>query len=127
MHTITHEVIMIIEECANCRMLFGITRDFKDSLLTKGGSFYCPQGHGLNYGKSENDKLKSWLEQERNNTQWWKEEAESKARSLSATKGVLTRTKKRLSGGACPCCNRQFVNLARHMNTKHPEYVTEEV
>lgn len=31
--------------------------------------------------------------------------------------------KKRVQGGACPCCNRHFVQLERHMATKHPEIV----
>ena len=31
-----------------------------------------------------------------------------------------------VSGGACPCCNRSFENLARHMATKHKDYVKRE-
>ena len=42
-------------------------------------------------------------------------------RSHSATKGHLTRAKKRHRAGLCPCCNRQFQDLVRHMASKHPE------
>jgi hypothetical protein len=31
------------------------------------------------------------------------------------------RIEKRIHAGVCPCCNRTFQNLARHMNTKHPD------
>ena len=29
---------------------------------------------------------------------------------------------KRIHKGVCPCCNRSFTNLKRHMETKHPEH-----
>lgn len=43
-------------------------------------------------------------------------------RSHAATRGHLTRTKKRGGHGVCPCCNRTFQQLARHMKSKHPDY-----
>lgn len=42
---------------------------------------------------------------------------------LRATKGVVTKIKKRVSKGVCPCCNRSFENLKNHMESQHPEYV----
>lgn len=47
-------------------------------------------------------------------------------RALRATKGRLTKTKKRIANGVCPCCNRHFVNLERHMTGKHPDYTKEQ-
>jgi hypothetical protein len=43
-------------------------------------------------------------------------------RSLTAHKGHTTRIKNRIAAGVCPCCNRTFKNLARHMGNKHPDY-----
>lgn len=37
-------------------------------------------------------------------------------------RGVVTKTKNRIGKGVCPCCNRTFVELARHIATKHPDY-----
>lgn len=48
-------------------------------------------------------------------------------RKCSAIKGVATRIKRRVSAGVCPCCNRTFQCLARHMATKHPDYQQEAV
>jgi DNA repair exonuclease SbcCD ATPase subunit len=47
-------------------------------------------------------------------------------KSLIAQKGVTTRIKNRASNGVCPCCNRTFQNLARHMHTKHPDFAKSE-
>ena len=49
-------------------------------------------------------------------------EAKHATRRMAAAKGELTKMKKRVGNGVCPCCNRQFVNLQRHMATQHPGY-----
>lgn len=41
-------------------------------------------------------------------------------------KGEVTKLKKRIANGVCPCCKRSFCNLAAHMKTQHPEYTKEE-
>ena len=93
----------------------------------KGKSFFCPNGHPQSYTgepiEEKYKKAKLALASATESQKWWREEAEKKARSLSATKGQLTKTKNRIAKGVCPCCNRQFINLQRHMETKHPEYV----
>ncbi|WP_165394478.1 helix-turn-helix domain-containing protein [Pseudoxanthomonas winnipegensis] len=30
--------------------------------------------------------------------------------------------RQRVMNGVCPCCNRTFENLRRHMHDKHPEF-----
>lgn len=42
-------------------------------------------------------------------------------------KGVATRLKNRAAHGVCPCCNRTFQQLARHMSAKHPDFKTADV
>ena len=46
-------------------------------------------------------------------------------RQLSATRGVVTRIKNRVGHGVCPCCNRSFGNVARHMADQHPNWAAE--
>jgi DNA repair exonuclease SbcCD ATPase subunit len=43
-------------------------------------------------------------------------------RQLSAQKAATTRAKKRHAAGVCPCCNRSFENVRRHMATQHPDF-----
>lgn len=123
----TDEVVLVTETCCACGTVFAMERELNKMCREKGErkSFYCPNGHGQHYTKGVEDELrelKDQLKREQKNTAWWKNEAEAKARSLAATKGVLTRTKNRIHNGVCPCCNRSFVNLARHMKNQHPEY-----
>jgi DNA repair exonuclease SbcCD ATPase subunit len=47
---------------------------------------------------------------------------EDTERRLSAQKAQTTKARKRAAAALCPCCNRSFVQLRRHMETKHPGY-----
>lgn len=55
------------------------------------------------------------------------EETRTLERRLAAQRGVTTRLKNRVANGVCPCCNRTFANLQRHMSTKHKGFIAEEV
>lgn len=103
-----------------------VMQAFRDSHKT----WYCYRGHPRHFpGESKEERLKQKLE----NTEKmlrsqikrteWAQEAERKAElSRRATKGQLTKTKNRIKNGVCPCCNRTFVDLGRHMAGQHPDY-----
>lgn len=85
-------------------------------------NLFCPLGHSyvpavnkLELLRAEVASLKEGREQYR---KMWQDEQQSKYR----VKGHLTRLKKRVAHGVCPCCKRTFKQLASHMKTKHPEY-----
>lgn len=127
-HTYTERLTTL--NCARCGIVFGIPTDYEERRRSDHNSFYCPSGHTNVYnGKSEAEKLREQLaardraiEAERARVDYWRREQEQTKLRLSATKGQLTKTKKRVAGGACPCCSRTFVDVARHMKTKHPDY-----
>lgn len=96
--------------------------------------WYCLNGHQQHFvGESEADRLKRELaaEQKRRESaelalsvaRKGRDDAELTARM---TRGKLKALKQRVKNGVCPCCHRSFVQLARHMATKHPEYTHEE-
>lgn len=127
--TRTTELVTII--CGKCGILFAMPEKFEESRRNDHATFYCPSGHSRYFpGKSEEEKLKRQLQQERARADRAEEDAEHQRkygnvamRRLRAQKGVTTKLKKRVANGVCPCCNRTFVNLGRHMSSKHPSYV----
>lgn len=131
-YTFTHELTLVTETCCACGVVFAMPDWFQRQLKKTGETFYCPSGHGQHYRdnlRAENDRLKKEIEQERERKTliagWYDAERrdhEHTRKRLAATKGVVTRTKKRLANGVCPCCNRHFVNLERHMKGQHPDY-----
>jgi hypothetical protein len=126
MNTITDIATLVVEYCYLCGTPFAMEKQLQRHFLDNGDAFYCPNGHGQIYKDTREQEIKK-LRQQLNNTeadvQWWRQEAEQKAKSLSATRGVLTKTKNRIANGVCPCCHRQFVDLHQHMENKHPDYV----
>jgi hypothetical protein len=121
--------VVVLETCCNCGITFGMTQGFKNMRNEDGKSFFCPNGHSQYYTKSIATKLKeanSALKNAKEDAKWWQEEAEAKAKALSSTKGQLTKVKNRIAKGVCPCCNRQFLDLNRHMDNQHPEYIKKE-
>lgn len=118
---------IIIEEvtCCSCGVIFGIEKNFKQRLRDSGDSFYCPAGHGQHYTETAEKKYKREIESLEDRLRWAQQGRDSARNSLKATKGHLTRIKKRVANGVCPCCKRSFANLANHMKNQHKDWVSE--
>ncbi|GAF84707.1 unnamed protein product [marine sediment metagenome] len=116
---------IVIETCCNCGIRFGLPKEFQDRLRDKGEDFYCPNGHVLHYSDTIQNKLaeaKRRAEYLEAGLEAQCDETAKEKRRRVALRGVITRTKNRISNGVCPCCKRQFKNLHNHMKTKHPNY-----
>lgn len=139
--TVTVEQKLVTETCCNCGMLFAMTEEYvRRRRNAPGSKFHCPDGHPQHYtGKSEAAKLREQLEEERRlreraqqNIAMWqddarsaREEAEHQRHRANGYKGHATKITKRAKAGVCPCCNRTFAQLARHMATQHPTFTPE--
>lgn len=120
---ITEAIDFTMETCCNCGIPFFMpTYHYKRLLANKGESFYCPNGHGQHYtGKTEVEKLKEKLEALQKEKEQQHEDLQNKWLDALGEKQKLEKQLKRVHKGVCPCCNRTFVNLQKHMATKHPE------
>jgi hypothetical protein len=82
--------------------------------------FYCPNGHRQYYtAESDADKLRRELKRK-------EQEVADQVRAKLQAQSELDaaqRKLKRVAKGICPCCNRSFTNLHKHMATKHHEVV----
>lgn len=119
--TYTKTITMITEICCSCGVAFGIPSDLQDQLLKTKNLFYCPNGHRQSYTKSKAEILQEKLDVEKIESE--KKLREMTDRMLDETnrRMKVERQLKRVHNGVCPCCNRSFQNLQRHMKTKHPE------
>lgn len=116
--------------CPVCGVHYGLDEGFRIRALNNGHSWYCTNGHTLSYNETEADRLrkeKAEIEARWERDKRWAREAQDELldslnntkRELTATKGQLTKTRNRVAAGVCPDCNRHFVNVERHMATKH--------
>jgi len=115
---------MVTIYCYKCGIAFCVTKDFDEKNLEhRANNFYCPAGHQQHYiGKSDLDKMKERLRRSELETEQAEKELKATRRSRTALKSEITKTKNRIAQGACPCCNRHFMNIQRHMKSKHPDY-----
>lgn len=82
-------------ECAQCGTPFAISASMLKSLRETGGSFYCPNGHSLSFGKGENEKLKKQINNQADSMRSQREEVERLNKVTSALKGQITKLKKK--------------------------------
>ena len=124
------ETIELTTMSCSCGGVFAISEEFRRQRKADGGHWFCPYcGNQRVYRKSDVQALKEQVESLQHSVQWANDDAkwqrrqrERAERSLVATKGVVTRIKNRVSKGVCPCCNRYFADLHRHMERQHPDY-----
>lgn len=121
---ITQTSIIVIQQCCECGINFGIPESFKNTLLGNGETFYCPNGHSQYFAnkKSLEDKLKikeRELKEERDFSSRLYDEKEDFKKKAAAQKGQKTKILNRIKNGVCPHCNKSFENLHDHMKSKH--------
>jgi hypothetical protein len=120
---------LTVEICCSCAVVFAIPADmYRRAKADPKVWFYCPNGHSQHYtGKTEEQKLTEQLvtarlraERAENAAAAQRTRAVAAEHQRAAYKGQATRLRKRIGNGVCPCCNRHFVNVERHMNSQHP-------
>lgn len=118
-HTYIENLTLVTEICCNCSTPFAILLNLQDRRRDDGEIFYCPNGHPQSYRESTVTKLERKLYRERQVLDQTKASLRETEKDLKAKKGQLTKLKNRVKNGVCPDCHRSFVNLKRHMDSKH--------
>jgi hypothetical protein len=126
--TMTYTGTLAIEVCCECHIAFGMPADFQRQAREAGPkiTFHCPLGHAQHYSTSETQRLRDRLNRAETRERAARDQADAAERSARAYKGHLTRTRKRIGNGTCPCCSRHFANVERHMHSQHPGYADSE-
>lgn len=124
-----------VDECLTCGIPYTVPLMVWENNYKKGGTHYCPNGHGQGWSKNEcedavirreRDRLKQETARLSDEVKQQREQREAAECSAAAYKGQTTKLKKRAAAGVCPCCNRTFQNLARHMANKHPTFADDD-
>jgi hypothetical protein len=117
-----------------CGTPFACPEELANSAINDGHTIYCPHGHSVTWKETEKDKLRrdlnratQRLAEKDDEIAHQRQRAEQTERRLSATRGQVTKIKNRVGRGVCPCCNRSFSDLQRHMASKHSDYATSEI
>jgi hypothetical protein len=122
-------------QCGECGGTYAIQERYRAQRQEAGDGWNCPYckcqwGY---YGETEAQRLRRQLVQSQNSVVAERQRHDQTRADLRETelrriaqKGVTTRIKNRITKGVCPCCNRTFQDLQRHMAGKHPNYAATE-
>lgn len=117
--------------CTECGVSYALTNAYDARRRDDHKSFYCPNGHSQHYPQKNEaeaqraraERLEQQLASRDEDLRIAQARHRNERNAHRATKGVLTKTKKRVANGVCPCCQRHFVNVERHIAGQHPDYL----
>lgn len=121
--------------CGHCGIMYAAPRRMMDEGRRLGEwkiTVHCPNGHPEGWGDDPTAKAQRERDRARDEAaaqRAYRQQAEASARAqrAAATRARNERNKdrRRVANGVCPCCGRTFKQLARHMKSKHPDFVEE--
>lgn len=118
---------LVTKVCPVCGVPYAMPQEMNDwCQKAPNRNFYCPNGHQLHHpGKSDAEKAR----EARDALARERAAHDQTVARLTAQKAATTRARnqrdqitQRVAHGVCPCCNRTFKQLARHMANKHPDF-----
>lgn len=122
--TFQETVVLSKLECCRCGVTFAIPQKLEAERRKDHDEFYCPNGHKQHFpGESEAERYKRLFESEQRQVSALRVDKLAAERARDRVARDIKRLKKRSAAGVCPCCNRTFSQLARHMTDKHQEFL----
>lgn len=119
---------LIVTTCW-CGMRHAVPQELRDHQLRQHNngqaprSIFCPLGHEhIPAGEGRAEQLEAQLARERAAHDQTRAELRTTERRRRSEKAAKMRIANRVKNGVCPCCHRTFVNLQRHMKTKHADW-----
>lgn len=88
-----------------------------------GKEFHCPNGHARVWNTPTIDKIRQERDRLKQQTARLEDEVREANQRAELEAKRAARIKKRAEAALCPCCNRHFSQIERHMKSKHPEVV----
>jgi len=119
--------------CPVCGVHFALEKRFYEwrkeggHVGEKQPNYHCPNGHVLVVRDWDIEKLRRERDQLKQQMAQLNDELAAQTAQTTKARKQIVKMQKRAAAGVCPCCNRSFTNMARHMATKHPEFKTADI
>lgn len=124
----------VVTQCISCAVWHTVPEIVHEHHRLHGGFHSCPNGHQYGWKSGAERKEQDSIRQERDRlkqdaARLADEIAAERARAEAETKRAedaekkVVQIRRRAAAGVCPCCNRTFLNVQRHMKTKHANVI----
>lgn len=108
--------------CSTCGIAYGLPDGYAKARREDGKTWRCPNGCAQVYRKTDADTLREQLDAARSLASREADRRRLAESQRAAARGHVTRLRKRIGNGVCPCCNRSFSDLAQHIAGQHPDF-----
>jgi hypothetical protein len=118
--------------CNGCGIAYGLPQGFIEARREDHKSWTCPNGcvrhfpAGPSKAEREAQRLREQLDAARSLAERESERRRTAEAERAAARGQVTRLRKRIGNGVCPCCTRTFADLGQHIAGEHPEFRLDE-
>ena len=102
-----------------CDQSFAVSESFYEETSRTKETWHCPRGHKRVWANESTEEKLAAAEARNRHLD---DQLRAATEEVEATKHALLKDRHRFANGVCPCCNRSFVNVARHMRSQHPDY-----
>lgn len=127
MKTITFETLLELHSCHKCGIVYGWPEGFEERRREDHATFYCPNGHPAWYPHDNKEELlkkrlaakEEELRRIASERDFEQTRANNNLKALRKAQTLAKKAKARAEAGVCPCCNRTFQDVVRHMANKH--------
>jgi hypothetical protein len=117
----------VVNQCGTCAVWHTVPEIIYDTYVREGGFWSCPNGHKRGFRKGteevERDKIRRERDQLKQDAARLNEELATERKRAEDAERKTVQMRRRAAAGVCPCCNRTFLNVQRHMKTKHANVV----
>jgi hypothetical protein len=117
----------VVTQCGTCGVWFTVPEIVYECHRREGGYHTCPNGHSRGWRTGEEEKARDAIRLERDRLKQdaarLEDELVAERRRAEAAEKKILQVRRRAAAGVCPCCNRTFANVQRHMLTKHANVV----
>jgi Zn ribbon nucleic-acid-binding protein len=120
--TLQYQEVLQAVECVSCGVSFAMPMSLYNKRLEDHKAFWCPNGHGGYFPReTEAEKLAKQLVATRAQLDQKEMAIRDSRREAERAHKETAKIKRWATAALCPCCNRSFVQLRRHIAAKHPD------
>lgn len=117
----------VVTQCGTCGVWHTVPQIVIENHRRLGGYHHCPNGHrwGWKTGteQAEQDAVRLERDRLKQDAARLNDEIAAARREKEAAEKKYLQARRRAVAGVCPCCNRTFADVQRHMKTKHQNVV----
>lgn len=108
--------------CGECGGTYAINERYRKQKYDNSGTWHCPYCDvSWGYVEGEVARLQKRVENETKKREWAEQDAKNERAEAERQRKSAARLKRRVNAGVCPHCHRTVNQMARHIETKHPD------